>query len=349
MATLFKKNGRWWIDYRDAEGVRVRKPAAATARVAQEVLNHALDKVAREEIGIIDSKMPFAKFAEEWSHRVLKTVAVSTAVRWQGIIDNHLLLFFKGNLKSITMARVDDYVAARLEAKATPATVNREMGCLRHMMRRAVTWKHLVHNPIAEWRPLKEAPGRTRFASLEEIEQSLAACDESRSRYLKPFVLVSLNTGMRRGEILSLTRASIDWSSPNPIATIAKTKNGDEGKVQLNETAMAALRSLPVRIDGKLFPFRDGGAVSRAFRRACKRAGISNFRLHDLRHAFASYHAPKTQQRGLQALLRHKDTRMTMRYSHLTDSYLREAVDAVNLGGAKQGQRADTAPRGFQR
>ncbi len=348
MPGLFKKNGRWWIDYRDAEGVRVRKPAAGTARVAQEVLNHTLDKVAREEIGIIDSSMSFKKFSEEWSHRVLKTVAVSTAIRWQGIIDNHLQPFFKGNLKSITMARGDDYVAARLEAKATPATVNREMGCLRHMMRRAVKWKHLARNPISEWEPLEEAPGRTRFASEDEIERLLAACEKSRSRYLRPFVLVSMNTGMRRGEILSLMRPQIDWA--NRIATIAKTKNGEEGKVPLNETAMEALRSLPIRIDGRLFPFKDGDAVSTAFRRACERAGIKNFRLHDLRHTFASHHAMKgKQQRALQALLRHKDTRMTMRYSHLTDSYLRDAVDAVNLGGAKQGQRADTAPRGFQR
>ncbi len=59
-----------------------------------------------------------------------------------------------------------------------------------------------------------------------------------------------------------------------------------------------------------------------------------NFRLHDLRHCFASAHAMAgSQQRSLQALLRHRDTRMTMRYSHLTDGFLRESVDRVNIGG----------------
>jgi len=255
-----------------------------------------------------------------------------TATRWRGIAENHLRPFFKGNLKSVTMGRVAEYVTARLNAEATPATVNREMSVLRHMMRRGVTWKRLARNPIADWRPIKEAPGRTRFACEEEIAKLLTACATSRSPYLRPFVSLALNTGMRRGEILSLRRPQIDWQSQ--IASIGKTKNGEQRIVPLNETAMAALKSLPIRLDGRLFPFKDGNSVSVAFRRACERAKLEDFRLHDLRHTFASHQAlAGIQQRGLQALLGHKDTRMTMRYSHLSDAYLRQAVNAVNLGG----------------
>ena len=60
-----------------------------------------------------------------------------------------------------------------------------------------------------------------------------AACEESRSSYLKPFVLVALNSGMRRNEILSLTRTSVDWA--NGIANLTTTKNGDARHVPLNE------------------------------------------------------------------------------------------------------------------
>lgn len=80
------------------------------------------------------------------------------------------------------------------------------------------------------------------------------------------------------------------------------------------------------------FPFGPN-QLSMAFRRAVKRAGIEDFRLHDARHTFASYQAMSgTQGRGLQALLGHKDGRMTLRYSHLSDAYLRDAVHRINLG-----------------
>ena len=70
-----------------------------------------------------------------------------------------------------------------------------------------------------------------------------------------------------------------------------------------------------------------------AFHRAVKRAGLEDLRLHDTRHTFASYQAmSRVQGRGLQALLGHRDPRMTLRYSHLSDAYLRAAVNNVVLG-----------------
>jgi integrase len=111
---------------------------------------------------------------------------------------------------------------------------------LRHILRRALAWtddsgaRYLTRYPLEGWKPLQESPGRTRFLDNDEITRVLAACSLSRSRYLTPFVLVALNTGCRRGEILSLTRKSIDWQ--NHIATIAQTKNGTAGHVPLNAT-----------------------------------------------------------------------------------------------------------------
>ncbi len=79
-----------------------------------------------------------------------------------------------------------------------------------------------------------------------------------------------------------------------------------------------------------------------AFRRAARRAGITDFRLHDLRHTFASYQAMAgVQTRGIQALLGHKDNRMTTRYSHLADAYLRDAVNRVNIGSQESNDQKD--------
>ncbi len=132
------------------------------------------------------------------------------------------------------------------EAGANAATINREMTVLKHMLRRAVLLEYLGRNQVENVKPLKESPGRTRFLRVEEIEKLLETCvfQDARSElgrgYLRPFV-VALNTGMRRNEILSLTRRSVDWT--NRMVTLESTKNGEARHVYLNATAMETLRS----------------------------------------------------------------------------------------------------------
>jgi integrase len=307
-------------------------------RVAKEVLDGILGNVARRQhLGVIeDSPISFSDFAQVWWKRVAHMLRPHTQTRWRGILDQHLRPFFPGTLRTITAASAEAYASKRVEQSAQPSTVNREMTVLKHIMRRAVTWEYLGRNPFLDLqgqpmeglRPLKEPTGRTRFLSLDEIDQLLVACDPA--PYLKAFVLVAMNTGMRRNEILSLTRRSIDWT--NRIATLPQTKNGETRHVPLNDAAFETLRSLPVPLDGPLFPLKPDQATM-AFVRAVRRAGIEDFRLHDLRHTFSSYQTMAgTPQRGLQSLLGHKDCRMTARYSHLSDAYLKAAVANVQLG-----------------
>jgi integrase len=140
---------------------------------------------------------------------------------------------------------------------------------------------------------------------------------------------------MRRGEILSLTRRSVDWQ--NKVVKLEQTKNGESRYVYLNDEAFQALRGLPTRIDNELlFPI-DQWQLGKAFRRACAEAKLEDFRIHDCRHTFASHQAMAgVQGLTLQALLGHKDMRMTGRYSHLSDAHLRAAVNAVGFGSAKR-------------
>lgn len=339
MARVFKRAGNWWVDFNDAQGVRRRKKIGPSKRIAGEVLNVILGNLARRQhLGVIeDSPISFADYAEVWRERVATTLKPRSQERWFGIVENHLKPAFHGALRVIGAADADRYIARRLEAGVGPSTINREVTVLKHMLRRAVLWEYLGRNQVESVKPLKEPAGRTRFLSAEEIEHLLDACtfEEARSElargYLRPFALVALNTGMRRNEILYLTRRDVDWT--NRLVRLGASKNGEGRHIYLNETAFNALKLLPVRIESdRLFPFGPW-QITMAFRRATKRAGIEDFRLHDMRHTFASYQAMSgVQARGLQALLGHKDARMTMRYSHLTDAYLKAAVERVNLG-----------------
>jgi integrase len=302
------------------------------------VLDGILGNVARRQhLGVVeDSLISFGDFAEQWWARIAHTLRPRTQERWHGILEKHLKPAFRCALRIITAAEVEKHIARRLDEGAAASTINREATVIKHMMRRAVEWEILTRNPLLDGqgkplagiKALKEPSGRTRFLDRDEIERLLATC--APTPYLKAFALLALNTGMRRNEILGLRRSSIDWT--NRFATLEITKNGEKRHVYLNVAAFNALESLPTRLDGKLFPFNPN-QISVTFKRAVRRAHIQDFRLHDLRHTFASYQAMAgTQPRGLQALLGHKDGRMTTRYSHLSDNYLRAAVDAVNLG-----------------
>jgi integrase len=343
MSRVFRKDGAYWIDFKDAHGVRRRKKIGPSKRIASEVLDGVRGSLARRQhLGVIeDSPISFGDFTRIWRERVASTLKPRSQERWFGIVEKHLKPAFPGALRAIGAADAERYIARRLQAGAGPSTINREVTVLKHVLRRAVLWEYLGKNHVKSVKPLKEPAGRTRFLSVEEIERLLDACafEEARSElargYLRAFMLVALNTGMRRNEILYLTRPDVDWA--NRLVRLGATKNGDTRHVYLNNTAFEALRLLPARIDSeRLFPFGPW-QITMAFRRAVKRAGIEDFRLHDMRHTFASYQAMSgVQARGLQALLGHKDARMTMRYSHLTDAYLKTAVERVNLGNARQ-------------
>jgi integrase len=340
MSRVFQRDSQWWIDFKDASGIRRRRKIGPSKRVAREVLDGLLGNVARRQhLGIIDdSAISFAEFTKVWWDRVSPTLRPRSQERWMGIIKLHLIPAFPGSLRTITRAQSEGYVSKRTEAGAAPSTINREITVLKHILSRAVGWEYLSVNPLAGLKPLQEPSGRTRFLSLEEIDALLNACEKSESDYLKPFVIVAMNSGMRRNEILSLSRRSIDWA--NRLVTLADTKNGETRHVYLNDAACEALKALPVRLDGQVFPLAPN-QISMLFIRAAKRARLEDCRLHDLRHTFASYQAMSgVAGRGLQALLGHKDARMTMRYSHLSDSYLRAAVDRVVLGTSDDETRA---------
>ena len=385
MSRVFQRDGGrdWWVDFKDARGIRRRRKIGPSKRVAQEVLDGLLGNVARRvHLGVIEeSAISFADFAKIWRERVTPMLKPRSRERWFGILDKYLVPAFPGALRAITAADAEAYLRLRRtpekcprcggkgtvstgrrnerealacprckgakEIAPSPSTLNREVTVLKHMMRRAVVWEYLSRNPfldsqggvLAGLKALREPGGRTRFLNLDEIDRLLAACEPV--PYLKAFATVALNTGMRRNEILSLTRKSIDWQ--NRTVLLTETKNGEPRQVYLNDAALEALKALPPRIDGRLFPLH-ANQVSVAFMRAVRRAGIEDFRLHDCRHTFASYQAMAgIQARGLQTLLGHRDGRMTARYSHLSDAYLKAAVDGVVLGRSNPDRATDAS------
>jgi integrase len=211
----------------------------------------------------------------------------------------------------------------------SPATVNKEINTLKAMLTKAVTWDYLRANPLTRMAGLKEPPGRLRYLAPEETARLLEAC--TTPVYLRPIVELAMHTGMRRSEILALRWGDVELR--RRILTLTQTKNNERRVIPINDTVAAVLKAWP-RVVGTdaLFPGLNGPMVTRAFLRACRKAGVSNLRLHDLRHTFASYLAMGGYNlRTIQQLLGHKDLRMTSRYAHLSDDHLQQAVKSLDL------------------
>jgi integrase len=186
---------------------------------------------------------------------------------------------------------------------------------------------HLIEgNPVAKVRRPSLPRGRDRFLTDDELALLLTHCRSSDSKGLYAFALFLVTTGARRGEAYGLHWEHIDVE--RRWARFPKTKNGTARGVPLTQAVLDELMALP-RAGARVFPCD----LTKAWRTAVKRAGLADFRLHDLRHSAAS----RLVRDGASLfevgrLLGHKDPRMTDRYSHLADEHTKALVDRVMSG-----------------
>jgi len=229
---------------------------------------------------------------------------------------------------------------SRLGRRIAPATLNRELATLRHLLRLAEEWGYLPKAPRI--RMGKEPEGRLRFLSEDEAVHLLEACRSSQNPFLHAIVTIALHTGMRRGEILGLAWERIDFS--RAIIRIEETKSRRRREVPMNRAVYDVLSALGgQKEEGFVFRRRDGGPwgkIRTAFARACVVAKLDAFRFHDLRHTCASWLVMRGRNlKEVQELLGHREFKMTLRYAHLSPDRLRDAVASLEDFSTKSAQR----------
>ena len=327
---VFQKGKNWYIDYY-VRGRRKRKKIGRSKKLATQVLNDVRLKIAKGEyLGIFDEKkIPFEEYARQYLDYSKANKAWSTYQRRDRHSVANLNSFFKGKyLFEITPEMIEKYKAARLE-KVTPASVNRELACLKHMYTKAIEWGHVKLNPAKGVKRLKEPPGRLRYLNPEEAGLLLKAC----CNHVKPIVVTALNTGMRKSEILNLRWRQVDLK--NRKITVINAKNNEARVIPINQTLYQELMALSRSPNGEyVFSVRDGRPlkdIKTGFLSALAKAGIRDFRFHDLRHTFGSHLVMQgVDLRTIQQVMGHKDIKMTMRYSHLSPEYVQGAMERLD-------------------
>jgi integrase len=217
------------------------------------------------------------------------------------------------------------------------STVNRYMTALGNAFTVALNeWEWVQENPMQKISKLPEPRGGMRFLDDEERERLLEACKVSASPYLHTLVVLALSTGARHGELINLRWGDIDWQ--RRVITLHDTKNKERRLLPLAHYALQLMEEHnKVRniVSDLVFPspsqpLKPWDSRS-AWLFALKKAGIRDFRFHDLRHSCASYLAMNGASIAeIAEVLGHKTLRMVKRYAHLSEAHTAKVVQRMN-------------------
>src|SRR5436853_1675744 len=300
--------------------------------------------------------MFIAETYSTWVHASRPRTAADTLEK----LHRHFRTWYPEPLTAITVERIEAWKARRLNEGRSPSTVLRDLFTLSSVLRRAVKAGELTENPVRRVdKPRVDRRGKVRFLDQAEESrlrnalmerdsemQNRRTCGNNRRQarhepvlpllthfgdHLTPAVLLSMNTGLRRGEVVKLRWGSVDFNRRLLTVEGPNAKNRQTRHVALNEEAVSVLRlwreqsATGARVLGATTGFQS------AWEKVLKRARITNFRWHDLRHHFAS----RLVQHGVplntvRDLLGHSSVGMSLRYAHLAPDQRREAVAKLN-------------------
>ena len=329
---IYKRGGKWCIDFYDQNHTRVQESSHSSRRADAE----ALFNLRKSEILRGVYKRPVKITVGEFGKRYMEYAKTNKRswLRDEQMLE-HLEEFFgtERQLAEITAADIEGYKLRR-KAKVSGSTVNRELALLKRMFNLAISWDLFLDlNPFRKVKFLREVNLGFRVVSPEEEEKLL----RNASPYIQEIVRFALNTGLRIGEIFSLQWANVDLEKN--ILNVFAPKTQKSRTVPINGEARKVLEywALGRRNESVFYnpetgtPFVD---LKAGFGLACRKSGIEGVTWHTLRHTFAS----RLVGRGVdivtvQQLLGHSTITVTMRYTHTNLDSKRAAVARLENHG----------------
>jgi integrase len=356
---IYKRGGVYWFHF-IFDGRHIQKSTKTKDMVAARQIEAAYRvKLAKGEVGI-EERQPAPDFKTAmtdflaWSK--FEHSAKSNTHRRYTTSSKALLRYFKDTpLDRITSDSVEGFKRWRMKQKGErtnkklcPATVNRELACLKILFNR---FKRIVPlNPVSDVRFLKEDNEQMRVLSPEEEKTYLLAA----SQPLRDIATLMVETGMRPEEVCRIRRENVHLRHGYLFNPYGKTKAARR-KVPLSERAARVLAKRLEKPKG-IYLFRGRGVgdapvlhVNRAHTSAVTRSKVRQFRLYDLRHTWATRAAMAgVDIVTLAAMLGHSKLAMVTRYCHPTEQHQFEAMLKVQSFVAgelkKEQERVATVP-----
>jgi len=277
---------------------------------------------------------------------------------------------FDEPLESLSLMSVEQWRIKKTKARKKASTLNRLTAALKASLNWAVKHKIIESDPLGglERLPEHDSDEKIRYLSPDERARLMSAL-ESRARrirderkshnawlrqrgldmqpdlagafadYLKPMILISLNSGIRQGSLFGLIWSDVDFTAETLTLRGVNNKPGKTANLPVNSIVMKTLRAWreqnrPARERDLIFPSPVSGKkldnVSKSWAAILKDAQIEKFRWHDMRHDFASQLVMKgVDLNTVRELMGHASIKMTMRYAHLAPSSKLRAVEVL--------------------
>jgi integrase len=325
--SLYKRNDspHWWVKV--SHGGRTIQRSTGTEDKSQAQEYH--DKL---KASLWEQQRLGVKPSRAWKEAAVRWLAETEekATHQRDIQKLRWLDPFLGTLMldEITRDVIDRVKSERLKT-VSKATVNRYLALVRAILLRSRDeWEWI--DKVPKVKLFKEGPGRERSITAEQARSLLGQLPA----HQRDVVTFALATGLRQSNVLGLEWSHVDLDAGHAWVDADQSKNGKPIAVPLNVTALEVLRRQLGKHARRVFTYAGkplANANTRAWRRALKRAGIENFRWHDTRHTWATWHRQSgTPTHELQRLGGWRSSVMVERYAHLAPDHLAKAANRLD-------------------
>ena len=346
--SVYKRGDIYYIDFY-VNGKRVREKIGPNQKLAKQVLAKRQTEVAEGKF--LEKKkevtMRLDKLIDEYLEH---TKELKKSHRRDKNSADHFFAFYgKRAISVVTPASLEKYRAERKKHRTrdnkppAPATINREISFLKRVFSWAVENNMLSDNPVKRIKMLKEDNIRDRVLSEDEWKRLKAVSHE----HLLPILIVAYFTGMRKGEILGLRWGQVDFDKGFITLDAEETKTNQSRQVPMHQDVMKMLKAIKkpdMKKTDNVFKFQGNPIldVKNSFGKACKAAGIENFRFHDFRHtAITNWRRQGHDYFKIMKASGHKTMSTFKRYNTVSEEDLRSLVDTPEVPNVPVEERTD--------
>lgn len=314
MATFRKRNGKWQAIIRHKDIGTTTRSFISKANAHRWVKEQG-EIIETGFYGRLDpSQITLGGLLERYRREITpaKRGAETEQRRLRRLIGDPLISLTVNKLTSSAIANFRDH---RLQGGTRACQY--DLVIIRHCLKIAINeWGLMLSaNPVDKVKMPPSPPSRKRRLEEGELRLLGDARHGTRNPHIWPIIIFAIETGMRRSEILALTWDNIDLE--RRVAFLPLTKNGSSREVPLSDKGIEVLKEQLPHLTERPFPI-NANAFRLAWDRLRTRAGLVDFKFHDLRHeALSRFFELGLSIPEVALISGHKDVKMLMRYTHL--------------------------------